>query len=59
MVFFFDCDNTLLDNDRFRAELDAQLEREAVVQRGLADGEDFREGLAAFRQKRAPAFRGK
>lgn len=28
MVFFFDCDDTLLDNDRFRADLDAHLERE-------------------------------
>ncbi len=26
-VFLFDVDNTLLDNDRFRADLDAQLER--------------------------------
>ena len=28
MVFFFDCDDTLLDNDRFRADLDTHLERE-------------------------------
>ena len=27
-VFFFDCDNTLLDNDRFKSDLDAWLERE-------------------------------
>lgn len=27
-VFFFDCDNTLLDNDRVRSDLDAYLERE-------------------------------
>jgi FMN phosphatase YigB (HAD superfamily) len=27
VVFFFDCDNTLLDNDRFRVDLDRQLER--------------------------------
>jgi FMN phosphatase YigB (HAD superfamily) len=26
-VFFFDCDNTLLDNDRFKSDLDAWLER--------------------------------
>ncbi len=39
--------------------LEAQLEREAVIQRALADSEDFREGLAAFRHKRAPAFRGR
>jgi 2-(1,2-epoxy-1,2-dihydrophenyl)acetyl-CoA isomerase len=41
------------------ASLEAQLEREAVIQRALADSEDFREGLAAFRQKRTPVFRGK
>ena len=27
-VFFFDCDNTLLDNDRFKNDLDAWLARE-------------------------------
>jgi FMN phosphatase YigB (HAD superfamily) len=31
MIFFFDCDNTLLDNDRFHADLDAYLEREIGV----------------------------
>ena len=28
VVFFFDCDNTLLDNDRVRSDLDAWLARE-------------------------------
>jgi len=28
IVFFFDCDNTLLDNDRFKSDLDSWLERE-------------------------------
>src|SRR3954463_12119196 len=28
VVFLFDCDDTLLDNDRFRAELDSHLERD-------------------------------
>jgi 2-(1,2-epoxy-1,2-dihydrophenyl)acetyl-CoA isomerase len=41
------------------ASLETQLEREALVQRALADSEDFREGLAAFRQKRPPRFRGR
>src|SRR5436190_21231163 len=27
VVFLFDVDNTLLDNDRFRADLDGELER--------------------------------
>ena len=28
-VFFFDCDNTLLDNDRFKSDLNEFLERES------------------------------
>jgi 2-(1,2-epoxy-1,2-dihydrophenyl)acetyl-CoA isomerase len=45
--------------DGVGASLEAQLEREALVQRSLGDSHDFREGLAAFRGKRAPQFRGK
>ncbi len=37
----------------------AQLALEARLQAGCAETEDFKEGLAAFAQKRAPEFRGK
>ena len=38
---------------------DAQLAREASIQRRLADSSDFVEGVAAFREKRKPTFRGR
>jgi len=41
------------------ASLEAQLEREAQIQKVLADTQDFHEGLTAFRQKRDPSFHGK
>jgi len=39
--------------------LEAQLAREATVQRRLADSRDFAEGVAAFRDKRNPQFHGR
>ena len=38
---------------------EAQLAREASIQRRLADSGDFAEGVAAFREKRKPTFRGR
>ncbi len=41
------------------AELQAQLANEAFALELSSRSEDFREGLAAFREKRAPRFEGK
>ena len=40
-------------------DLDAQLGREADLQREAGHGEDFREGVRAFLDKREPDFKGR
>ena len=47
VVFLFDVDNTLLDNDRFSQDLDAALEQAA----GVAGRERFRAAYATLRER--------
>jgi 2-(1,2-epoxy-1,2-dihydrophenyl)acetyl-CoA isomerase len=45
-------------NEWMYAQMDAQLEFEAGIQRDMAGSRDFAEGLAAFAEKRPPKFAG-
>jgi 2-(1,2-epoxy-1,2-dihydrophenyl)acetyl-CoA isomerase len=45
-------------NQWLYAQMDAQLEFEAGIQREMAGSQDFAEGLAAFAAKRPPRFSG-
>lgn len=46
-------------NEGLNNNLDEQLAREAVIQVEAAQSHDFKEGVAAFLEKRKPVFKGK
>jgi 2-(1,2-epoxy-1,2-dihydrophenyl)acetyl-CoA isomerase len=46
-------------NAAFEASLEDQLDREAQLQATATQTEDFREGVAAFLEKRSPEFKGR
>ena len=46
-------------NDSFSNDLTAQLALEETLQTEAGQTEDFKEGVAAFLEKRTPIFKGK
>ena len=46
-------------NESYENSLDEQLDVEGILQQEAAETEDFREGVAAFLQKRKPNYKGK